>query len=268
MANSVGTGQDRPASRKIFLAPSGGSGRGRGYKTHRYAVHAVTQAGRRRAILEHMAEMPAAAATVHRGALSPLRRASRPCVRGWPAADRPALLHERRSDGFCPRDPGLTLRSRENFAGCGTILPVPRVRHLDKALISLHIIPGAGIALFGPIVRPKAPAPVASVCSGEELWEFSAPSPQPSPACVRNRSRWRTSPATSPTHRRTPSSGSIAPSSTSFPTTTRPSSLPATSSRTPGDQLPSRRHPEFLGRHLHGDQRRGLLRRAEAVELR
>ena len=32
----------------------------------------------------------------HRGALQPLRRSSRPCVRRWPAADRPALLHERR----------------------------------------------------------------------------------------------------------------------------------------------------------------------------
>ena len=34
--------------------------------------------------------------TAHRGALPPLRRPSRPCVRGRPAADRPALLHERR----------------------------------------------------------------------------------------------------------------------------------------------------------------------------
>ena len=31
----------------------------------------------------------------HRGALPPLRRASRPCVRRRPEADRPALLHER-----------------------------------------------------------------------------------------------------------------------------------------------------------------------------
>ena len=32
----------------------------------------------------------------HRGALPPLRRPSRPCVRRRPEADRPALLHERR----------------------------------------------------------------------------------------------------------------------------------------------------------------------------
>ena len=31
----------------------------------------------------------------HRSALPPLRRASRACVRGRPAADRPALLHQR-----------------------------------------------------------------------------------------------------------------------------------------------------------------------------
>ncbi len=30
----------------------------------------------------------------HRGALQPLRLASRPCVSRWPAADRPALLHQ------------------------------------------------------------------------------------------------------------------------------------------------------------------------------
>ncbi len=34
----------------------------------------------------------------HRGALQPLPRPSRPRVRGRPAADRPALLHERRGD--------------------------------------------------------------------------------------------------------------------------------------------------------------------------
>ena len=34
----------------------------------------------------------------HRSALQPLRRPSRPCVRGRPEADRPALLHERRGD--------------------------------------------------------------------------------------------------------------------------------------------------------------------------
>ena len=31
----------------------------------------------------------------HRGALQPVRRPSRPCLRRWPAADRAALLHER-----------------------------------------------------------------------------------------------------------------------------------------------------------------------------
>ncbi len=36
----------------------------------------------------------------HRGALQPLRQPSRPCLRGRPAADPPALLHQRRSDEF------------------------------------------------------------------------------------------------------------------------------------------------------------------------
>ena len=36
----------------------------------------------------------------HRGALRPLRRASRPCLPGRPAADRRALLHERRGDAL------------------------------------------------------------------------------------------------------------------------------------------------------------------------
>ena len=34
----------------------------------------------------------------HRDALQPLRQPSRPCVPGRPAADRPALLHQRRGD--------------------------------------------------------------------------------------------------------------------------------------------------------------------------
>ena len=41
-------------------------------------------------------DRPLAADGAHRGALPPLRRSSRPCVRGWAEADRAALLHERR----------------------------------------------------------------------------------------------------------------------------------------------------------------------------
>ena len=42
----------------------------------------------------------------HRGALPPLRRPSRPCVRRRPEADRPALLHERLSLKFVPAAAG------------------------------------------------------------------------------------------------------------------------------------------------------------------
>ena len=105
--------------------------------------------------------------------------------------------------------------------------------------------------------------------SGEEFWESSAPSPQPSPACVRSRSRWRTS------------SGNIANSQTtafkridSTFVDLIPDNEPTKAVRRQRggelalDQQRAGRHPEFVDRHLHGDQRRRLLRRAEAVELR
>ena len=47
----------------------------------------------------------------HRGALQPLRQPSRPRVSRRPAADRPALLHQRRGDEFQARLGGSTKRS-------------------------------------------------------------------------------------------------------------------------------------------------------------
>src|SRR5262249_13537268 len=54
----------------------------------------------------------------HRGALQPLRRASRACVRRRPTADRPALLHERPGAGLQtppPLTPPLMLPCRSPF---------------------------------------------------------------------------------------------------------------------------------------------------------
>ena len=45
----------------------------------------------------------------HRGALPPLRRTSRPCLRRRAAADGPALLHQRRRADIPPRRAGLII---------------------------------------------------------------------------------------------------------------------------------------------------------------
>ncbi len=49
-----------------------------------------------------------AALSAYRSALQPVRRPSRPRVQGRPAADRPALLHERRRDEVRAEEVGRT----------------------------------------------------------------------------------------------------------------------------------------------------------------
>ena len=53
----------------------------------------------------------------HRGALPPLRQPPRPRVRGRPAADRPALLHQRRRAQLRPRSPSSSVRLDPRAAG-------------------------------------------------------------------------------------------------------------------------------------------------------
>ena len=94
-------------------------------KRHRLAelLPAAAQRGR------HL-ERPLAADRAHRGALPALRRPSRPRVRGRPAADRAALLHQRRRADVRAggrRRPGLSA------AAPGKILPGAR-----------RILPGRG----------------------------------------------------------------------------------------------------------------------------
>jgi hypothetical protein len=63
---------------------------------------------------------PSPAAAAHRGALPPLRRAPRPRVRGRAAADRLALLHQRRRLEVRARRSGLMATSPRRTNGATT----------------------------------------------------------------------------------------------------------------------------------------------------
>ena len=65
-------------------------------------------------------------------ALQPLRRASRPCVPRWPAADRAALLHQRRRAEFPSRRRGCSIRLRDRPIGNRAIGATLRQRGATK----------------------------------------------------------------------------------------------------------------------------------------
>ena len=59
----------------------------------------------------------------HRSALPPLRRSPRPRLRGWPAAHRPALLHERRRDEVRAEGRQLTVSPRQRLESAAATSP-------------------------------------------------------------------------------------------------------------------------------------------------
>ena len=115
----------------------------------------------------------------HRGALPPLRRPSRPCVRRRTAADRAALLHERggvevhargRRAGLTVRIPGIFCRRRAESCRPGSS---GSGRLFHKSLINNDFISGTGLAKTIRILRPSGAKTVPtgrSDPSGELSW--------------------------------------------------------------------------------------------------
>ena len=99
-------------------------------------------------------------------------------------------------------------------------------------------------------------------------WVSSALLRPPSRACARSPTRWKTSPATSPTRRPPPSSAIDTSFLDLIPETgVNRAARRQRHHRIARDQHGAGRRADRVGRDLHGDQRQRLLRGAEARQL-
>src|SRR3569833_1816013 len=69
--NAISVDLPIPMPRLSGHGESGARSGGSGFELQRHAIHAVAQAGGRRAVVEDVAEMPAAAAAVHLAVVLP-----------------------------------------------------------------------------------------------------------------------------------------------------------------------------------------------------